>query len=116
MVKTPRSQCREPGLNPWSGNQIPHAATKKKKTHMPKLRPRAVKYIKKKFLFLKQQLLFKSPTLLIALCLQKCLHSRRNKTKGSMNKKRKELYAAARSLTTSALYQFVQIMTIVKFS
>jgi len=83
---------------------------------MPKLRPRAVKYIKKKFLFLKQQLLFKSPTLLIALCLQKCLHSRRNKTKGSMNKKRKELYAAARSLTTSALYQFVQIMTIVKFS
>ena len=26
MTKTPRSQCRRPGLNPWSG--IPHSANK----------------------------------------------------------------------------------------
>ena len=26
MAKTPRSQCRGPGFNPWSGNEIPHAA------------------------------------------------------------------------------------------
>ena len=26
--KAPLSQCRGPGFNPWSGNQIPHAATK----------------------------------------------------------------------------------------
>ena len=29
VVKTLRSQCRGPGFNPWLGNQIPHAATKK---------------------------------------------------------------------------------------
>ena len=28
VVKTLHSQCRGPGFNPWSGNQIPHAATK----------------------------------------------------------------------------------------
>ena len=26
--KTQSSQCRGPGFNPWSGNKIPHAATK----------------------------------------------------------------------------------------
>ena len=26
--KTPGSQCRGPGFDPWSGNKIPHAATK----------------------------------------------------------------------------------------
>ena len=29
MVKTPHSQCRGPGFDPWSGNQVPHAATKR---------------------------------------------------------------------------------------
>jgi len=28
MAKTPCSQCRGPRFNPWSGNEIPHAATK----------------------------------------------------------------------------------------
>ena len=28
MAKTPCSQCRKPGFNPWSGNKIPHATTK----------------------------------------------------------------------------------------
>ena len=28
MAKTPCSQCRGPGLDFWSGNQIPHASTK----------------------------------------------------------------------------------------
>ena len=28
MDKTSCSQCRGPGFNPWSGNQIPHATTK----------------------------------------------------------------------------------------
>ena len=28
VAKTPCSQCRGPGFNPWSGNWIPHAATK----------------------------------------------------------------------------------------
>ena len=28
VAKTPHSQCRWPGVNPWSGNYIPHAATK----------------------------------------------------------------------------------------
>ena len=28
LVKTPCIQCRGPGFNPWSGNQIPYAATK----------------------------------------------------------------------------------------
>ena len=27
VAKTPSSQSREPGFNPWSGNSIPHAAT-----------------------------------------------------------------------------------------
>ena len=29
MAKTPCSQCRAPGFDPWSGNEIPHVATKK---------------------------------------------------------------------------------------
>ena len=29
VVKTLRSQCRGPEFNPWLGNYIPHAATKK---------------------------------------------------------------------------------------
>ena len=29
VVKTPGSQCRRPGFNPWSGNWIPYAATKR---------------------------------------------------------------------------------------
>ena len=28
VAKTPGSQCRGPGFQPWSGNQIPHAAAK----------------------------------------------------------------------------------------
>ena len=28
VAKTPRSQGRGPGFSRWSGNQIPHAATK----------------------------------------------------------------------------------------
>ena len=28
VAKTPHSQCREPGFEPWSGNLIAHAATK----------------------------------------------------------------------------------------
>ena len=28
VAKTPRSQCRGPGFDPWSGNWILHAATK----------------------------------------------------------------------------------------
>ena len=28
MAKTPCSQCGGPGFDPWSGNWIPHAATK----------------------------------------------------------------------------------------
>ena len=28
VAKIPRSQLREPRFNPWSGNKIPHAATK----------------------------------------------------------------------------------------
>ena len=28
VAKTPRSQSRGPGLNPWSGNWFPRAATK----------------------------------------------------------------------------------------
>ena len=28
MAKTVNSQCRGPGFDPWSGNQIPHATTK----------------------------------------------------------------------------------------
>ena len=28
VARTPSSQCRGPGFNPWSGNWIPHAATK----------------------------------------------------------------------------------------
>ena len=29
MVKTPGSQFRWPGFNPWSGNWIPYATTKR---------------------------------------------------------------------------------------
>ena len=28
IAETPHFQCREPGFNPWSGNEIPHTATK----------------------------------------------------------------------------------------
>ena len=28
MIKTPNSQCKGPGFNPWSGNRISHATTK----------------------------------------------------------------------------------------
>ena len=28
MVKSLHSQCKGPEFDPWSGNQIPHAATK----------------------------------------------------------------------------------------
>ena len=28
VARTPCSQCRGPGLDPWSGNYIPHTATK----------------------------------------------------------------------------------------
>ena len=41
VVKTPRSQCRGPGLDPWSGNWIPHAAAKTQHSQMNK-------YFKKK--------------------------------------------------------------------
>ena len=38
VVKTPYSQCRGSGFNPWSVNYIPHAATKR--SHVPQLRLR----------------------------------------------------------------------------
>ena len=28
VANTQCSQCREPGFNPWSGNQMPHAVTR----------------------------------------------------------------------------------------
>ena len=28
VAKTPGTQCRGPGFDPWSGNSIPYAATK----------------------------------------------------------------------------------------
>ena len=28
VASTPHSQCRGPGFDPWSGNQIPYATTK----------------------------------------------------------------------------------------
>ena len=31
VAETPSSQCRGPGYDPWSGNQIPHAAAKRSK-------------------------------------------------------------------------------------
>ena len=36
VVKTPYSQCKGSGFDPWSGNYIPHAATTR--SHMPQLR------------------------------------------------------------------------------
>ena len=33
LVKSPRSQCRGSGFNPWSGDQIPHVATKNPVCH-----------------------------------------------------------------------------------
>ena len=29
VAKTPHFQCRHQGLDPWSGNENPHAATKR---------------------------------------------------------------------------------------
>ena len=37
VAETPSSQCREPEFHPWSENQIPHAATKKKKKKGPSM-------------------------------------------------------------------------------
>ena len=28
VARTPHSQCRRPGTDPWAGNQIPYATTK----------------------------------------------------------------------------------------
>ena len=44
VAKTPRSQCRGPRFDPWSGKEIPHAATKSlpastKRCPVPQLRP-----------------------------------------------------------------------------
>ena len=33
VAKTPHSQCRGPGFDPWSGIQIPHATTKDSSCH-----------------------------------------------------------------------------------
>ena len=39
VAKTLCSQCRGPGFDPWSGNQIPHVTTKRKKrSHMLQLK------------------------------------------------------------------------------
>ena len=46
MVKTPRSRCRGHGSSPWSGNWLPHAATKR--FLAPQLRPGTAKLKKKK--------------------------------------------------------------------
>ena len=57
VAKTPHSQCREPGFDPWLGNLIPHAATeslhaatkdptcrnKDGRSHVLQLRPSATK-------------------------------------------------------------------------
>ena len=37
MAKTPHSQCRGPGFDPWSGNQVPHAKTKSSHTTTNKI-------------------------------------------------------------------------------
>ena len=36
VVKTPYSQCKSSGFDPWSGNYMPHAATKR--SRVPQLR------------------------------------------------------------------------------
>ena len=46
MVKTPRTQCRGHGSSPWSGNWLPHAASKR--FLAPQLRPGTAKLKKKK--------------------------------------------------------------------
>ena len=39
VAKTPCSECRGPGFDPWSGNEIPHATTKS--FHTPAKEPHA---------------------------------------------------------------------------
>ena len=34
VAETPRSRCREPRFDPWSGNQMPHAATKTQRSQI----------------------------------------------------------------------------------
>ena len=36
VAKTPHSQCRGPGFNPWSGNKIASAATKTQSSQLNK--------------------------------------------------------------------------------
>lgn len=43
MAKTPGSQCTGFEFNSWSGNEIPHVATKDQRSYMPQLRLDAVK-------------------------------------------------------------------------
>ena len=48
VAKTPRSQCRGPMSDPWSGKEIPHAATTSlpastKRCPVPQLGPGAAK-------------------------------------------------------------------------
>ena len=44
MTNTTHSQCRESRFNPWSGNWIPHTATKQR-SFVLQLRPDAAEYI-----------------------------------------------------------------------
>ena len=42
VAKTPCSPCRGPGFHPWSGNEIPHATTKRQlRVHRPRLKDSA---------------------------------------------------------------------------
>ena len=42
VAKTPCSPCRGTGFDPWSGNKIPHAATKRQlRVHRPQLKDSA---------------------------------------------------------------------------
>ena len=54
VAKTLHNQCRGHRFNPWSGNEIPHAATESSQASnlrscMPQLRPSAVSYLSKYF-------------------------------------------------------------------
>ena len=47
VAKTPHSQCKGPGFDPWTGNWIPHAATKSsptttKRSHLPQTKQKVI--------------------------------------------------------------------------
>ena len=62
MAETLRSQCRGPGFHPWSGNLVPHCATKypacrnkDQRFCVQQLRPSAVKQANKQQEFISQK-------------------------------------------------------------